>query len=199
MPPPPPFPLKILAALVALVAVSGCQPAPTTRPVPSVAQIGSELKCGTQDHGFEDLQAGWGFCYPGTWKYQERSQNSQTPPGLDLTFDITDIPCTSPTGASARPVCSPDAGLFAFMIISTYERGSATSLAGWQQINLASPPPSGESIVWGNALEATKLADGRRMALTPHHVVILELHSGQGHLDLESQMSARLNTWKFTY
>ena len=199
MPPPLPSPVKILTAVVALVAFAGCQPAPTTRPVPSVAQIGGNLKCPSQDHGFEDLQAGWGFCYPGTWRYQERSQSSQTPPGLDLTFDITDIPCTNPTGASARPVCSQDAGLFAFMIISTYERGGASSLAAWQQTNLATPLPEGESIVWGNSLEATKLADGRRMALTPHHVVILELHSGQGHLDLESQMSSRLHTWKFTY
>jgi len=199
MPSPLPSPVKILAAVVALVALAGCQAAPTTRPVPSVAQIGSELKCGTQDHPFGDSQAGWSFCYPGTWRYQERAQSSQTPPGLDLTFDITDIPCTNPSGASARPICSPNAGLFAFMIISTYERGSSTSLAGWQQTNLASPLPTGETIAWGNALEATKLADGRRMALTPHHVVILELHSGQGHLDLESQMSVRLNTWKFSY
>ena len=199
MPPPPLSPVTILAALVALVALAGCQPAPNTRPVPSVAQIGGDLKCASEDHGFEDFQAGWGFCYPGTWKYQERSQSSASPPGLDLTFDITDIPCTNPTGASARPVCSPDAGLFAFMIISTYERGNASSLTAWQQTNLASIPTAGESIVWGNALEATKLADGRRIALTAHHVVILELHSGQGHLDLEAQMSTRLNTWKFNY
>lgn len=198
MPPPLPSPVKILAALVALVALAGCQPGPTTRPVPSVAQIGGDLKCSGTDHPFGDPQAGWGFCYPGTWKYQERSQSSLNPPGLDLTFDITDIPCTNPTGASARPVCSPGAGLFAFMIISTYERGNASSLAAWQQSNLASPPP-GESITWGNAVEAVKLADGRRMALTPHHVVVLELHSGQGHLDLETEMSSRLHTWKFTY
>jgi hypothetical protein len=198
MPPPPQSPVKILAVVLALVSLAGCQLGPTARPVPSVAQIGSELKCSGSDHPFEDFQAGWAFCYPGTWKYQERSQSSQSPPGLDLTFDITDIPCTSPTGPSARPVCSPDAGLFAFMIISTYERGNASSLAGWQTTNLASPP-AGESIVWGNALEATRLADGRRMALTPHHVVILDLHSGQGHLDLETHMSARLSTWKFTY
>ena len=199
MPPPPPSPIKILAAVVALFAIAGCQPTSSARPVPSVAQIGSELKCSSEDHGFADFQAGWGFCYPKTWKYEERSQSSQTPPGLDLTFDITDIPCTNPTGASARPVCSPGAGLFAFMIISTYERGNASSLADWQRANLASPPPPGVSIPWGNALEATRLADGRRMALTPHHVVVLELHSGQGHLDLESQMSVRLNTWKFSY
>ena len=193
-----PSPVKTLATLVALVALAGCQPGSTARPVPSVAQIGSELKCANGDHGFEDLQAGWGFCYPSTWKYQERSQGSQSPPGLDLTFDITDVPCTSPTGGSARPVCSPDAGLFAFMIISTYERGASTSLAAWEQANLPLAP-AGQTISWANAVEAAQLADGRRIALTAHHVVILDLHSGQGHLDLESQMSSRLNTWKFMY
>jgi hypothetical protein len=187
-----------LMALVAVVAFAGCQPASNNRPVPSVAQIGSGLKCASGDHGFADFQAGWGFCYPGTWKYNERSQGSLVPPGLDLTFDITDVPCTTPSGASAQPVCSPDAGLFAFMIISTYERGSATSLAAWEQANLPQVPAS-EPISWGNATEAARMADGRRIALTPHHVVILDLHSGQGHLDLETQMSSRLDTWKFTY
>ncbi len=166
--------------------------------MPSVAQIGSNLKCSSGDHGFEDSQAGWGFCYPGTWKYQERSQGSQSPPGLDLTFDITDIPCTSPTGASARPVCSPDAGLFAFMIISTYERGTSPDLAAWEQANLAVVPAS-ETISWGDSVEAAKFSDGRRIALTQHHIVIMDLHSGQGHLDLETQMSSRLNTWKFSF
>jgi len=42
MPPPPPSPIKILAAVVALFAIAGCQPTPSARPVPSVAQIGSE-------------------------------------------------------------------------------------------------------------------------------------------------------------
>lgn len=195
---PPISPVKTLAALVALVALAGCQPGPNPRPVPSVAQIGSELKCANGDHGFEDLQAGWGFCYPGTWKYQERSQGSQSPSGLDLTFDITDVPCASPATASARPVCSTDAGLFAFMIISTYERGTASNLLAWEQANLP-VVPAGESISWANSLEAARLADGRRIALTPHHVVILDLHSGQGHLDLETQMSSRLDTWKFTF
>jgi hypothetical protein len=195
---PLPSPLKTLAALITLVAFAGCQTGPTTRPVPSVAQIGSELKCASGDHAFEDSQAGWGFCYPGTWRYNERSQGSQSPPGLDLTFDITDVPCTNPTGASARPVCSPNAGLFAFMIISTYVRGTSASLADW---TLANPGlvQKGDPISWGNAVEAIKLADGRRMALTANHVVIMSLHSGQGNLDLEAQMSTRLNTWKFTF
>jgi hypothetical protein len=198
MPTPLPSPVKTFATVALVLVLAGCQPGPTTRPVPSVAQIGSNLKCSSGDHGFEDSQAGWGFCYPGTWKYQERSQGSASPPGLDLTFDITDIPCTSPTGASARPVCSPDAGLFAFMIISTYERGSSPNLASWEQANLAVVPTS-DSISWGDAVEAAKFSDGRRIALTQHHVVIMDLHSGVGHLDLEAQMSSRLSTWTFTF
>jgi hypothetical protein len=198
MPSPQPSPVKTFATVALVLVLAGCQPGPTTRPVPSVAQIGSNLKCSSGDHGFEDSQAGWGFCYPGTWKYQERSQGSASPPGLDLTFDITDIPCTSPTGASARPVCSPDAGLFAFMIISTYERGSSPNLASWEQANLVVVPTS-DTISWGDSVEAAKFSDGRRIALTQHHVVIMDLHSGVGHLDLETQMSSRLSTWKFTF
>jgi hypothetical protein len=186
------------------MAIAACQPGTNTHPVPSVAQIGSDLNCPKGDHGFEDSQVGWGFCYPASWKYNERPQASTNPPGLDLTFDITDIPCASPPPgtASARPICSPNAGLFAFMIISTYERGSSDSLASWLQANTASPPPSPpalQPISWGNSTQAARLADGRRIALTQHHVVILDLRSGQGHLDLETEMSARLGTWKFSY
>jgi hypothetical protein len=104
------------------------------------------------------------------------------------------------------------------MIISTYERGTSSDLVSWITANLnpPSPSPSGspltspstspspsaspsslERISWGNALEAGRLPDGRRIALTPHHVVIMDLHSGL--LDLESAMSARLATWKFTF
>jgi hypothetical protein len=85
------------------------------------------------------------------------------------------------------------------MIISTYQRGNASTLAGWEQTNLASPPPAGDGISWGNAVEAMKLADGRRIAMTAHHVVVLDLHSGQSRLNLDLEMGSRLNTWKFTY
>jgi hypothetical protein len=199
MPTPLPSPVKTLAAVAALIALAGCQSGPNPRPVPSVAQIGSNLKCASGDHGFEDSQAGWGFCYPGTWRYQEKAQSTQSPGPveLDLTFNITDIGTES-------------SGLFAFMIIATFERGTSSNLAAWQKANMPAVPV-GESISWGNAVEAVKLADGRRIALTPSHVVIMDLHSGQltgctsslgtptpCHLDLESQMSIRLNTWKFT-
>jgi hypothetical protein len=166
--------------------------------VPSVAQIGGDLNCASGDHGFEDGNAGWGFCYPGTWKYNERVAGDST--HLDIVLDITDVPCTTPSpvagGETPRPVCSPNAGLFGLMLISTYERAGAPDLAAWMQTNLT-PVPTASSIVWGNASEADLLSDGRRIALTPTHVVILVLRSAQGQLDLEGAMSSRLNTWKF--
>jgi hypothetical protein len=199
--------LRRLSLAFVLLVLAACQSGPISHPVPSVAQIGGDLKCATGDHGFADSQVGWGFCYPATWRYNERSQPSTTPPGLDLTFDITDIPCVqasaAPGGPTVNPVCSPNAGLFAFMIISTYERGNSPSLTAWVQTNgkdvSIDPAAVLTAIPWGDSSEAFKLDDGRRIAITAHHVVILDLHSGEGHLDLETEMSARLNTWKFTF
>jgi len=54
-------------------------------------------------------------------------------------------------------------------------------------------------INWGNSTEAALLPDGRRIALTSHQVVIMDLRSGQGLLDLEAAMSKRLTTWRFVY
>ena len=184
---PLPIPPKLLAAL-ALFALAGCQPG-TARPVPSVPQIGGDLKCASGDHGYEDPQAGWGFCYPGTWRYTERAQASQSPSGFDLVLDVFNDPCGH-TG------CTPGEGDFAIMIISTYDRGSASDLAGWLGANMSSASV-GEPITWGNAVEAVRLQDGRRVALTPHQVVIMDLHSGP--LNLEPEMLARLSTWKFTF
>jgi hypothetical protein len=207
MPTPLPSPVKTFATVALVLVLAGCQPGPTTRPVPSVAQIGSNLKCSSGDHGFDDPQAGWGFCYPAGWKYQERAQASASPPGLDLAFDITfapdvRVPCPNPSASPAQssasplPSASPCSGQFAFMIISTYQRGTSTDLVGWLAANQL-PASNLESIAWGNAVQAGRLPDGRRIALTPHHVVVLDLHSGV--LDLESAMSARLDTWKFSY
>jgi CxxC motif-containing protein (DUF1111 family) len=82
------------------------------------------------------------------------------------------------------------------MIISTDDRRGATDLSGWLSANLPHTTAD-DRISWGNAQEAVKLADGRRVALTPHSVVILDLHPSP--LDLEGEMSSRLGTWKFTY
>lgn len=198
MPSPLPFPRTIVAALCLALVVAGCQPGSSPRAVPSVAQLGADLNCPKTDHAFEDPQAGWGFCYPSSWRYLERSQSIVSPPGLDLTFDITfappsAVPCTT-TGASGSP--PPCSGDFANMIISTYERGSSADLANWLSINLKQAATS-DTIRWGNAVEAVKLNDGRRIALTAHHVVIMDLHPGL--LDLETEMSSRLNTWKFSF
>jgi hypothetical protein len=188
MPSPLPIPPKILAAL-ALVALAGCQPN-TPRPVPSVPQIGADLKCGSGDHAYEDPAGGWGFCYPASWKYTVRAQTMQSPDPveLDVTFDITNDPC-------GKSGCDPTEGLFGYMIVSTYERGGSASLSDWLGENLKSASAS-EPIAWGNSVEAAKLTDGRRIALTQHHVVIIDLRPGP--LDLESAMSSRLGTWKFS-
>ena len=193
---------RLTLPLLVWILIAGCQQGPENHPVPSVAQIGADLKCAAPDHGFEDSEAGWGVCYPGTWKYNEKAQGYTTPVRrLDLTFDITDVPCTPATpvvGQSPRPICSTGAGLFAFMIISTYERGGALDLVTWMQTNLGKVPDR-QAIVWGNAAEADRLSDGRRIALTPNHVVIMELRSGLNQLDLEAGMKARLDTWKFLF
>jgi hypothetical protein len=199
MPSPLQFPPKLLAALGLALCLAGCQIGSTPRAVPSVAQLGADLNCSKSDHAFEDPQAGWGFCYPASWKYLERSQSIVSPPGLDLTFDITYAPptpvaCANPAPAgSPQPPCSGD---FANMIISTYERGGSPDLTSWLRTNM-SQAPTGDSIRWGNAIEAQKLGDGRRIALTAHHVVIMDLHPGL--LDLETEMSSRLGTWKFSF
>lgn len=200
--------VRFLAIPLLPILLAACQiGSPNNRATPSVSQIGSDLKCSGGDHAFEDNVAGWGFCYPATWKYNLRAQSVASPPELDLVFDITDVPCvipSTPAGQTPRPICSPNAGLFGLMVVYTYERGGSSSLADWMRANPAvassarsSPAAGGEPISWGNAKEALKLGDGRRIALTTAHVVVLELRSGAGNLDLEAAMSPRLSTWKF--
>lgn len=190
MPSPLPIPHKLLVAVALVLASAGCQPGSGNRPVPSVPQIGADLKCGPGDHAYEDPQGGWGFCYPASWKYTIKAQTSQSPDPveLDVTFNITNDPC-------GKTGCDPTEGLFGYMIISTYERGGSLSLADWLAANLKSASAD-QPISWGNSVEAAKLTDGRRIALTAHHVVIIDLRPGP--LDLEAAMSSRLSTWKFS-
>lgn len=202
MRPPLPFPPKILAAACLALVLAGCQIGPSSpRSVPTVPQIGADLKCASGDHGYSDQQLGWAFCYPSTWRYTEKIQATDSPTGVDLTFAITCLSnckpqCPSPSPDQPPPSCTPGPGLFGFMIISTYDRAGAGTLSGW----LAAKLPHatlGDSIDWGNAVEAAKLSDGRRAALTQHDVVILDVHPSL--LDLDGEMASRLNTWKFTY
>jgi hypothetical protein len=199
--------MKRLTVFVLVLVLAACQRGSNPQPVPSVAQIGEDIECASTDHAFEDAQAGWGFCYPGTWRYNERAQGNTGPTRLDLTFDVTDTQaacpascpgCVAPSPAPGvtPPACVRTSGLFGFMIISTYERLNAVDLVTWMQNTLPSVPDR-QAIVWGNATEADLLSDGRRIALTPQRVVIMELRSGQGQLDLETEMASRLNTWKF--
>jgi hypothetical protein len=202
--------LRIFAIPLLAVVLAACQPGDATRPVPSVQQLGADLKCGDGDHGYAD-SAGWGFCYPGDWRYQIRAQPSVDLRGfqeLDITFDITNTPtvngsplppCPTPAPPPQTPaVCSSTAGLFAFMIISTYQRKGAPDLASWIQDDLK-PAPNATPISWGNAVEAVQLDDGRRVAMTPTQVILLDVRSGSGNLDLDGEMASRLATWKFYY
>lgn len=202
MPSPLPFPRKppaaVAVALCALACLAGCVPGSNPRPVPSVPQIGGDLKCSAGDHGYADQQFGWGFCYPNTWRYTEKVQATDAPSGVDLTFDITCLSdCKPPCPADSTPAqCQTQPGLFGYMIISTDDRKGASDLTGWLAANLNGAKVT-DTISWGNSVEAVKLADGRRAALTPHNVVILDLHPSP--LDLEGEMSSRLDTWRFTY
>jgi hypothetical protein len=84
------------------------------------------------------------------------------------------------------------------MIISTYERGTSPDLVSWMQATFLSVPEH-QVISWGNSTEAYRLSDGRRIALTQHRVVVMDLRTALNQLDLEGAMSARLDTWKFSY
>jgi hypothetical protein len=201
MPSPLPIPPKLLAAAGLLLVLAACQIGSAPRSVPTVPQIGGDLKCASGDHRFADQQMGWGFCYTASWRYTEKSQPTDSPAGVDLTFAITCLTdckpqCPNPPPDQPPPTCTPDPGLFGFMIISTYDRGGASSLGGWLSSKLPRAT-RGVPIDWGNAIEAANLTDGRRAALTQHDVVILDVHPSL--LDLDGEMASRLATWKFSY
>jgi hypothetical protein len=192
--------LQLRIALVLFLALAGCQPigAPP-KPHPTVSSMQSGLHCAPGDHAYTDAQLGWGFCYPGTWRFSERFQASERPVGTDTAFDVVNAPPCAPPVQGGQPQCPPDSGLFAFMIIGTYERGSSPDLADW----LGAEAPADQQtapVTWGNAIEAVQVkGTTRRYAMTQHQVVLLDLRSGAGNLDLEAEMSTRLSTWNFSF
>jgi hypothetical protein len=151
--------------------------------------VDAGVKCPAGDHGLRERQLGWSFCYPGTWKFRERVQQSPAPVGVDDTFDIVDVP----------PNPSPEQGKFGFVIIGTYVRGDSPDLATWVKRYVGEEVVL-ERISWGNAKEAALVTGtNRRYALTPNHVVMLDPRSGSGNLDVATLMAQRLGTWRFEY
>jgi hypothetical protein len=169
-----------------LAAVAACASGPTV-PVRSPSPSALQVRCAAGDAPMTEPQLGWAFCYPATWVAHERDESTTDPKGLDATFDITE----TSNGANR--------GLFGFMIIGTEDRAGAQDLQSWVAAHVG-PDVKLRPIEWGNALEAGQDAStGKRYALTPHQVIVLELRSGAGNLDLEAAMSARLGTWRFVY
>jgi hypothetical protein len=182
-------PRCLLLAVLAIVALGACQQSPPHTPPPTSSAL--VLHCAKGDSGEINEQLGWGFCVPSTWRALggPKTQRTQVPNGVDTVYDITDF------------AQGPNNGLFGVMIISTDERGSAANLQDWVTQNEGAGLHL-QPAQWGNATEALQEVGGqhpRWFALTPHHVVILELHSGQGNLDLNAAMAPRLGTWRFTY
>jgi hypothetical protein len=154
---------------------------------PKVNVEGSSLGCAAGDHGIQEPHLPWTFCYPASWRYNERVQPTTEPAGFDTAFDITDI------------ADGEDKGKFGFMLVGTYDRQGAGSLAEWA-IRHAATGGDLQPATWGDAQQAARLSrSGDLLALTPHYVVRLATRSGAGNLDLNSQVNGRLSTWKFVY
>lgn len=171
-------------ALALVLLFAGCSTGVNSaRPTPSITTEGANLKCPAGDHGLDhSLQFGWTFCYPGTWRFQERLQPTSKPNGVDDTFDIV----------NDVPAGQAGSGDFGFVIVGTYELGGATDLASWMNANEGGATLT--PISWGNAKAAGIDPQGRRFALTAHHVVELDARGPA----IGQSMADRLSSWNFT-
>jgi hypothetical protein len=169
---------------LATLAAAGCSltNSPTPAPEPSIKTEGQNVKCPNGDHGIDEVQFGWSWCYPSSWKFQERLQPTSTPSGVDATFDIV----------NDVPPGQPGSGDFGFLIVGTYQIGSATDLESWVAANIG-PGQTLTSITWGNSRSAAIDGEGRRYALTATHVVEMDVR-GEA---ISAEMGKRLDTWKF--
>jgi hypothetical protein len=175
----------VLLAALATLALAGCSfpvSTPTPAPTPSVRTEGQDVKCPGDDHGIDEVQFGWSWCYPSTWKFQERLQPTSTPAGVDATFDIV----------NDLPSGQPGSGDFGFLIVGTYEIGTTADLASWVAANIG-PAEQLTTITGGNAKEAAVDGQGRRYALTQSHVVEMDVRGDA----IAAEMGKRLSTWKF--
>jgi hypothetical protein len=176
--------LYALVAVLAILPLAGCSflSAPKPTPAPTIRTEGQGIRCPGSDHGIDEVQFGWSWCYPSTWKFQERLQPTTAPSGVDATFDIVN---DLPSGQSGS-------GDFGFLIVGTYQIGSTPSLADWVAANIGSDEQL-TPISWGNASDAEQDAQGRRFALTKSHVVEMDVRGDS----ISAEMGKRLATWKF--
>jgi hypothetical protein len=179
--------LNALVAVLAILPLAGCSfsPIATPTPAPTIRTEGQGVKCPGGDHGIEEVQFGWSWCYPSTWKFQERLQPTlpkTLPVGVDATFDIVnDI-----------PQGQPGSGDFGFLIVGTYQVGTASDLPAWVTANIGGDEQL-TSIGWGNAKDAQQDTQGRRFALTGSHVIEMDVRGTA----ISAEMGKRLATWKF--
>ena len=171
--------------VLSILSLTGCSLTPaasTPTPQPTIRTEGQDVKCAGGDHGIEEVQFGWSWCYPSTWKFQERLQPTSAPTGVDATFDIVN---DVPSGQAGS-------GDFGFLIVGTYQLGTATGLTEWVSSNIGATERL-TPISWGNARDAGQDAQGRRFALTSSHVVEMDVRG----VAISAEMGKRLATWKF--
>ncbi len=173
--------LPLVAVLMILIG-SACNSTSTNpRSRASVEPVSQGLHCAAEDHGLNVQQLGWGFCYPADWKYIQREVGTTAPRGVDTTLDI---------------IGSKD-GLFGFMIIGSYNRGTTTSLREWLAANEPDDADT-QPIKWGNAREAVAVnGQLKRYAMTSQRVYLMNIREGAGNLDLDKAMQQRLAYWLF--
>ena len=179
--------LNALVAVLAILPLAGCSLSSSAKPAPAptIRSEGQGVKCPTGDHGIEEVQFGWSWCYPSTWKFQERLQPTlpkTMPVGVDATFDIV----------NDLPPGQLGSGDFGFLIVGTYQVGGAADLPAWVSANIGADEEL-TSISWGNAKDAQEDTQGRRFALTGSHVVEMDVRGPA----IAAEMGKRLATWKF--
>ena len=84
-----------------ILPLAGCTPIgaqPKPAPVPTIRTEGQGVSCPGTDHGIDEVQFGCSWCYPSSWKFQERLQPTVKPVGGEHTLDISNALPAGSTG-----------------------------------------------------------------------------------------------------